>query len=108
MKTIKTDCLVVGAGVAGCVYAHQAAKKGLHTIMLCCGPLSDANSDLAQGGIVYEPNLVMQDLLEDVQMATAHLCNDDAVRTLSAAGCQDCSPTRYIRASQSMINIASP
>ena len=88
MKTIKTDCLVVGAGVAGCVYAHQAAKKGLHTIMLCCGPLSDANSDLAQGGIVYEPNLVMQDLLEDVQMATAHLCNDDAVRTLSAAGCQ--------------------
>ena len=80
--------MVIGAGVAGCVYAHQAAKKGLHTIMLCCGPLSDANSDLAQGGIVYEPNLVMQDLLEDVQMATAHLCNDEAVRTLSEAGCK--------------------
>lgn len=88
MKILHTDCLVIGAGIAGCVYAHEAAKKGLKTILLSCGPLEDANSDLAQGGIVYEPHLVMQDLLEDVQLATAHLCNDDAVRTLSQAGCK--------------------
>ncbi|MBQ8032648.1 MAG: FAD-dependent oxidoreductase, partial [Elusimicrobiaceae bacterium] len=52
MKVISTDCLVIGAGIAGCVYAHEAAKKGLKTILLCSGELPQANSDLAQGGIV--------------------------------------------------------
>ena len=88
MKVISTDCLVIGAGIAGCVYAHEAAKKGLKTILLCSGELPQANSDLAQGGIVYEPNLQMEDLLEDVKMATANMCNQAAVRELSVAGCK--------------------
>lgn len=88
MKIITTDALVIGAGIAGCVYAHEAAKKGVKTILLSCGPMADANSDLAQGGIVYEPHLNMKELLEDVQLATAHLCNDAAVETISRAGCQ--------------------
>lgn len=86
MKIIPTDCLVIGGGIAGCVYAHEAAKKGLKTMLLCCGEISQANSDLAQGGIVYEPNLRMDELLEDVRLATAGLCNDFAVRALSEAG----------------------
>lgn len=88
MKIIHTDCLVIGAGLAGCVYAHEAAKKGLHTLLLCCGDMPQANSDLAQGGIVYEPHLQLEDLLEDVRLATAGLCNDKAVRDLSVAGCR--------------------
>lgn len=88
MKVLHTDCLVVGAGIAGCVYAHQAAKKGLKTLLLCCGEMPQTNSDLAQGGIVYEPNLNLEDLLEDVRLATADLCNEKAVRSLSKAGCQ--------------------
>ena len=88
MKVITTDCLVVGAGLAGCVYAHQAAKKGLHTYLLCCEEMPSANSDLAQGGIVYEPHLQLDDLLQDVKMATAGLCNVPAVRELSQAGCK--------------------
>ena len=88
MKILSTDCLVIGAGLAGCVYAHQAAKKGLKTLLVCCGEMSQANSDLAQGGIVYEPHLQIDELLEDVQMATAHMCNNSAVRELSAAGCR--------------------
>ncbi|MBR2392640.1 MAG: FAD-binding protein, partial [Elusimicrobiaceae bacterium] len=88
MKVLHTDCLVVGAGIAGCVYAHQAAKKGLKTLLLCCGEMPQTNSDLAQGGIVYEPNLNLEDLLEDVRLATANLCNEEAVRLLSQAGCQ--------------------
>ncbi len=88
MKIIATDCLVIGAGIAGCVYAHQAAKKGLETLLLCCGEMPQANSDLAQGGIVYEPQLQMDDLLQDVQLATAHMCNNAAVRELSTAGCK--------------------
>ena len=88
MKVIDTDCLVIGAGLAGCVYAHQAAKKGLRSYVLCCGEMPEANSDLAQGGIVYEPHLQLDDLLEDVKLATAGLCNVPAVEALSKAGCQ--------------------
>ncbi|MBR4355321.1 MAG: FAD-binding protein [Elusimicrobiaceae bacterium] len=88
MRIIHTDCLIIGAGIAGCVYAHQAAKEGLHTLMLCCGEMAQTNSDLAQGGIVYEPNLQVEDLLADVRLATAGLCNDKAVRELSVAGCR--------------------
>lgn len=88
MRVIETDCLVIGAGIAGCVYAHQAAKKGLKTVMLCCGDLPQANSDLAQGGIVYEPQLDMDALLKDVKLATAGLCCESAVKEISAAGCK--------------------
>ena len=88
MKVLHTDCLVIGAGIAGCVYAHQAAKKGLKTMLLCGGDMPQANSDLAQGGIVYEPNLNMEDLLADVKMATAGMCNAEAVKQISAAGCK--------------------
>lgn len=88
MRVLNTDCLVIGAGLSGCVYAHQAAKQGLRTMLLCCGEMSLANSDLAQGGIVYEPHLQLDDLVEDVRLATAGLCNEPAVRVLSAAGCQ--------------------
>ncbi len=88
MKILTTDCLVIGAGIAGCVYAHQAAKKGLKTMLICCGEMPQANSDLAQGGIVYEPHLKIEELLEDVQLATAHMCNNEAVREISAAGCK--------------------
>lgn len=88
MKVLHTDCLVIGAGIAGCVYAHQAAKKGLKTMLLCCGEMPQANSDLAQGGIVYEPHLNMDDLLADVKMATAGMCNAKAVKEISAAGCK--------------------
>ena len=88
MKVLHTDCLVIGGGIAGCVYAHQAAKKGLKTMLLCCGEMPQANSDLAQGGIVYEPRLNMDDLLADVKMATAGMCNAEAVKQISAAGCK--------------------
>lgn len=88
MKVLSTDCLVIGSGLAGCVYAHQAAKQGLKTLLVCCDEMALSNSDLAQGGIVYEPQLQIDELLEDVRLATADLCNDDAVRELSSAGCK--------------------
>ena len=54
MKTIHTDCLVIGAGLAGSAYAMHAARSGLQVEMLSLdGPLS-ANSNWAQGGIIYE------------------------------------------------------
>ena len=88
MKTTQTDCLVIGAGIAGAVYAYQAARSGLKVTLLSCADWDTANSDLAQGGIVYEPNLDVEALLEDVRLATAGLCNEKAVRELSVAGCE--------------------
>ena len=88
MQILSTDCLVIGSGIAGCVYAHEAAKKGLKVLMLSCGEFAQANSDLAQGGIVYESHLQIDDLLSDVRMATAQMCNESAVKILSEAGCQ--------------------
>ena len=88
MKKLETDCLVIGAGIAGSVYAYEAARRGLRVTLLSCGDWDTANSDLAQGGIVYEPDLNVEDLLKDVRLATAGLCNESAVRTLSAAGCE--------------------
>ncbi len=88
MRTLETDCLVVGAGIAGSVYAYEAAHQGLHVTLLSCGSWDTANSDLAQGGIVYEPNLDVEGLLKDVRLATAGLCNEKAVRALSKAGCE--------------------
>lgn len=88
MKTVETDCLVIGAGIAGSVYAYEAARKGLAVTLLSCADWDCANSDLAQGGIVYEPNMDVEALLKDVRLATAGLCNDSAVRTLSKAGCE--------------------
>ncbi len=87
MKILQTDCLVVGAGIAGSVYAYEAARRGLKVTLLSCGGWDVANSDLAQGGIVYEPELNVEELLADVRLATAGLCNESAVRTLSQAGC---------------------
>ena len=44
MRVIHTDSLVIGAGLAGCVYAHEAAKKGLKTVMLCCGEMPETKN----------------------------------------------------------------
>jgi len=68
METIRTDCLVIGAGLAGSAYALHAARAGLDVLLLSLGGPSDANSDQAQGGIIYdtaaEPDLLASDIME--------------------------------------------
>ena len=68
METIRTDCLVIGAGLAGSAYALHAARAGLDVLLLSLGGPSDANSDQAQGGIIYDtaadPDLLAHDIME--------------------------------------------
>lgn len=45
-----TDCLVIGAGIAGLRAAIEAAEK-LNVIIICKGTLEESNTWLAQGGI---------------------------------------------------------
>lgn len=86
MKTIHTDCLVIGSGLSGSAYALQAARAGLSVQLLSLGDPMDANSDGAQGGIIYDtsedPSLLVEDILE----ASDHSANPHAVRQLAMEG----------------------
>ena len=75
MKIIHTDCLVLGAGLAGSAYAWHAARAGLKVELLSLGEPLRANSDWAQGGIIYDtspdPAQLAKDILE-ASDGTAH------------------------------------
>ncbi|WP_243367461.1 L-aspartate oxidase [Fundidesulfovibrio soli] len=66
---MKTQVLVIGSGAAGCATALTLADQGREVYLLCAGDkLTDGNSSLAQGGIVYtspedSPSLLEQDIL---------------------------------------------
>lgn len=86
MKTIHTDCLVIGAGLAGSAYAMHAARSGLQVEMLSLdGPLV-ANSDWAQGGIIYEQSDDPEQLRNDIIEASDGTANPLAVDHLVREG----------------------
>ena len=79
MRTVRTDCLVIGCGLAGASYAYQAAKAGLECIMLAGEPSArECNSARAQGGIV-DPTVEPESLRGDVMTASAGAANPRAV-----------------------------
>ncbi len=86
MTTARTDCLVIGAGAAGAVYALQAARAGLRvTLITGAAELQAGNSRWAQGGIIFDegdPDLLRADL----DAASAHSANPAAVAALIEAG----------------------
>ena len=45
MQVLHTDCLVIGAGLAGSAYALRAAKQGLSVELLSLAEPLAANSD---------------------------------------------------------------
>lgn len=86
MRTIATDCLVIGAGLAGSAYALHAARAGLRVELLSLdGPLA-ANSDWAQGGIIYDPAGAVGTLAADILAASDGTANPAAVDLLVREG----------------------
>lgn len=86
MKIIPTDCLVIGAGLAGSAYALHAAKAGLAVELLSLeGPLI-ANSDWAQGGIIYDTAPDPTQLARDIVEASDGTSNPAAVEQLVREG----------------------
>ena len=86
MDVIRTDCLVIGAGLAGCAYALQAARQGLRVEMLSLqGPLV-ANSDWAQGGIIYDQEADHSRLARDSMEASDGTANPAAIAQLVEEG----------------------
>lgn len=86
MRTLRTDCLVIGAGLAGSAYALHAAKLGLAVELLCLAEPLAANSDWAQGGIIYDTTPDPAALARDIFEASDRTANPLAVEHLVREG----------------------
>lgn len=87
LPTIKTDCIVIGSGIAGLFTAIKASEDR-HVIMITKKSLMESNTRYAQGGIAAviaeddSPAYHRQDTL----MAGAGLCSSAAVDVLVNEG----------------------
>ncbi len=83
-KTIKTDILVIGSGIAGLSIALKLAKTQKITI-LAKGSLTEGSTNYAQGGIagVLDPFDSIEAHIEDTQNAGAGLCDPKAVAVVA-------------------------
>ena len=86
MRSVHTDCLVVGAGLAGAAYALRAARHGLQVDLLSLDGPMQANSDWAQGGIIYDAGTDPALLAQDIVTASDHSANPRAVDHLVREG----------------------
>ncbi len=86
MQTLRTDCLVIGAGLAGSAYALRAANLGLSVELLSLAEPLLANSDWAQGGIIYDTATNPASLARDIFDASDRTANPRAVEHLVREG----------------------
>jgi L-aspartate oxidase len=86
MRVIHTDCLVLGAGLAGSAYALHAAKAGFQVELLSLGEPLQANSNWAQGGIIYDTNPDPAQLTRDIVEASDGTANAAAIAQLVRDG----------------------
>lgn len=86
MRIIETDCLVIGAGLAGSAYAWHAAHAGRRVELLSLGDPLASNSGWAQGGIIYDTSPDPQALARDIMDASAGSANPAAIEQLVREG----------------------
>jgi len=88
MQILRTDCLVIGAGLAGSAYALRVASRDLAVELLSLADPLAANSDWAQGGIIYDTAPDVTSLANDIVEASDHTANPAAVEQLVREGPQ--------------------
>ncbi|HVU18716.1 MAG TPA: FAD-dependent oxidoreductase [Candidatus Didemnitutus sp.] len=86
MEVTTTDCLVLGAGLAGSAYALHAARAGYRVDVLAAGGALEANSDWAQGGVIYDESPDPSLLRSDILAASDQTANPAAVEQLVQEG----------------------
>ncbi|HEY4301492.1 MAG TPA: FAD-dependent oxidoreductase, partial [Candidatus Didemnitutus sp.] len=84
METTTTDCLVLGAGLAGSAYALRLARAGFTVDLLSAGGPFEANTDWAQGGVIFDespdPSRLRSDILEASDQTANPVAVDQLVR----------------------------
>ncbi|MBN2280576.1 MAG: L-aspartate oxidase [Candidatus Marinimicrobia bacterium] len=87
-KTINTDVLIIGSGLAGCAAALAAAREGLQVTMLSSEKVfTESASYYAQGGIIRIPDEDSLELLmKDFQRAGHNVVNEKAVKQIYKYG----------------------
>jgi L-aspartate oxidase len=86
MQIHRTDCLVIGAGLAGSAYALHMAKQGRSVELLSLGEPMAANSAWAQGGIIYDTTRDPAALARDIFEASDRSANPAAIEHLVREG----------------------
>ena len=87
MKTIDTDYLIVGTGIAGLMSAIHLCSRG-RVILVTKKDRADSNTNYAQGGIacVVSSSDSFEEHVKDTMGAGAGLCKEDVVRSIVSAG----------------------
>ena len=85
---MRTDILIIGCGIAGCLTALELAEKGIQVTLLGSGSTgTESNSHYAQGGIIFRGKADSEALLkEDILKAGCGICNPKAVDQLVQFG----------------------
>jgi len=85
---LKTDVLIIGAGIGGCTTAITAADTGSKVILLTSGKNIEKTSTVkAQGGIIYKGKRDSQkSLANDILKAGDGMCNPKAVKHIVREG----------------------
>ena len=82
-----TDCLVIGAGIAGLRAAIEAAE-GCNVTIICKGTLQNSNTWKAQGGIasVLKKADTFESHIADTLKTGCGLCDDSVVEMVVRRG----------------------
>ncbi|GAA4480617.1 L-aspartate oxidase [Rhodococcus olei] len=80
------DLVVVGGGVAGLTAARTATRAGLRVLTVSKGGPTDTATVYAQGGIAVSTGYDVDAHVADTLAAGGGLCDEDAVRSIVAAG----------------------
>lgn len=85
---MKSDVLIIGSGIAGCITALELAEQGVQVVLVGAGATgSESNSNAAQGGIIFRGVGDSEDALKtDILTAGCGLCNPGAVDQLVKFG----------------------
>jgi len=87
---MKTDFLVIGAGIAGLTYVIKVAEKlpNKQIVVVTKGGETDSNTNYAQGGVAIVQNNTdsFEKHVQDTLKAGDGLCEEDIVRTVISEG----------------------
>lgn len=89
-RELRTECLIIGSGIAGLSAAIALAERGIETTLISAAPeLQESNTRYAQGGIIYQGKEEKAgSLVQDILEAGCYINYRPAVEQLATLGPQ--------------------